>query len=224
MEVKPIAGLTRTLSALLKINIAITVIDVFASLYDYYTYANLTPGIDPNETLLPSDAVNAIVGLVQFFLFIILGITFLRWIYRMNKNLRTLSGEQMRFTPGWSVGWYFIPIANLFKPYQVMKEIWRVSHKNELTTYDLLGWWWFLWIVSSFLGRLTFRLTMRADDMESYAASALVMIVSDGLDVILNIVALTLVDRIAMAYSRNIVEQAGAPDGGSAGTPPSLVT
>jgi hypothetical protein len=89
--------------------------------------------------MLPSDVVTGIVGLAQFILAIITGITFLRWIYRSNNNLRALSGESMTFTPGWSVGWYFIPIANLWKPYQVMNEIWKVSHKNNATGHAVLG-------------------------------------------------------------------------------------
>lgn len=219
MEVKPLAGLTRTLRVLIKINIAITATAVVAGFYDYYSYANIPPGVDPNETLLPSDVVTGIVGLTQFIFAIVLGITFLRWIYRTNKNLRILSGEQMTFTPGWSVGWYFVPIAHLFKPYQVMKEIWQVSHKNESTTYSLVGWWWCLWIVSSFLGHLAFKLAFRLDDLDSYIASTMTYIVSDGLDVILNILALMLVTRIGMAYSRNIVEPTGVAYGDSADAP-----
>jgi len=63
-------------------------------------------------------------GCVYFLLAIFLGVIFLRWIYRTNKNLHVLSSEHMTFSPGWSLGWYFIPVANLFKPYQAMKEIW----------------------------------------------------------------------------------------------------
>ena len=215
MELKPLAELTRTLCILLKITIAITALAVLADIYDYYSYANLPPDVDPNETFLTSDAISGIVGLIQFVLGIITGITFLRWIYRTNKNLRALSGEQMAFTPGWCVGWYFIPLANLFKPYQVMNEIWHVSHENRAVTLSIVGWWWALWLVSNFLGQLAFRFAMRADDAAGYTASAMTYVVSDGLDVALTLVALMLVTRIGMAYSKNIVEQGAALDGDS---------
>lgn len=209
---------------LLKINIVVTSLAVLTGFYDYYSYTNIPAGLDPNETMLPSDAVTGIVGLIQFVLFILLCIYFLRWIYRTNKNLGAYSGEQMSFTPGWSVGWYFIPIANLFKPYQAMKELWNVSHNKESADYVILGWWWFLWILSNFLGRLAFKIVMRADDAEGYILSAVAYIASDGIDVALNIVSLMLVTRIGAAYSRNIVEPAGAPNGGSATAPPPSVT
>jgi hypothetical protein len=224
MELKPLAGLTSTLRMLLKINIVATSLAVLTGFYDYYSYANLTAGLDPNETMLPSDAVTGIVGLIQFVLFIMLGITFLRWIYRTNKNLGAYSGERMTFTPGWSVGWYFIPVANLFKPYQAMKELWNVSHKKESADHVILGWWWFLWIVSNVLGRLAFKNAMRAEIAEDYILSAVTYIASDGIDVALNVAALMLVTRIGAAYSRNIVEPAGASIGDSATAPPPSVT
>jgi F0F1-type ATP synthase assembly protein I len=224
MECKPLAGLTSTLRMLLKINIVVTSLAVLTGFYDYYSYANLPAGLDPNETMLPSDVVTGIVGLIQFVLFIILGITFLRWIYRTNKNLSAYSGEQMSFTPGWSIGWYFIPIANLFKPYQAMKELWNVSHKKESADHVILGCWWFFWIVSNFLGRLAFKIAMRAENAEGYILSVVTYIASDGIDVALNVVSLMLVTRIGAAYSRTIVEPAGASNGGSATAPPLSVT
>ena len=220
MDIKPLPRLTKTLCMLLKVNIAITVLAVAAGFYDYYSYANLPPEVDPSETMLPSDIAVAIVGLVQTILLIIVGITFLRWIYRTNKNLHALSGQHMRFSPGWSVGWYFIPIANLFKPYQAMREIWQVSHKNEPATDSIVGWWWFLWIVSTFVGQLAFKLVMRADSAEDYVTSAFTYIASDGIDVILNIVALNIVTQIGMAYSKNFVEQGTALDADSAALHP----
>ena len=77
----------------------------------------------------------------------------LKWIYRANYNARQLGASNMRFSSGWSIGWYFIPIANLWKPYQAMKEIWKTSANPSAWTTEkapaLLGWWWFLWIFTS---------------------------------------------------------------------------
>ena len=201
MEGKPLAPLTKTLQLLLKINIAITATAFLVGLCRYYSYAKLPASVGTNGTPFPSDEMIAIVGLTQFIFLVIVGITFLRWIYRINKNLRTLSGEQMKFTPGWAVGWYLIPIANLFKPYQAMKEIWGVSHRNEPISYSLLRWWWFFWIVSNLLGRVAFKIATWTNHADNDIASTVIYILSDGIDVILNIVGLMLVTRIWTAYS-----------------------
>jgi hypothetical protein len=207
MEIKSLAGLTKPLRMLLKINIAVTAIAIPAGIYELYSYANLKPDVDPNETFLPADAVTIIIGLTQMYLFMILGITFLLWIYRVNKNLRALSGEEMRFSPGWSVGWYFIPFANIVMPYKVMKEIWQVSHRNRAATSPILPIWWILWLLSCYVGNAASRYAFKVDETVEHAASALSFIVSDGIDVALNIVALILVTRIGVAYSENYTEQ-----------------
>jgi len=223
MELKPHGKLTRTLQILLKITIVVTAIAIAVGFYDLYSYSTLPSGVEANDNMLSSDVVNGIVGIIQIVLAIVTGITFLRWIYRSNKNLHALSGESMTFTPGWSVGWYFIPIANLWKPYQVMKEIWNVSHKDSPTNHTIVCWWWTLWLISNFLGRLAFKLGMRADDANSYAVSATMFIISDGLDMILTVVTLVMVTHIGTAYSRNIVEPTGPVDGGSVvASPPPL--
>ena len=194
------------LRLLLKITIAVTAIAAIIRVIDIYLYTAAVSRIDANAVAPPTNAVIADIGLVQLFFVIITEITFFRWIYRSNKNLRKLSGKRMEFAPGWSVGWFFIPIACLYKPYEVMKEIWRVSHGNENTGHTIVGWWWALWLISNIAGRFAFEVVMNTNDSSGYVSSAIVFIVFDGLDIVLNLVALTVVTRIGAAYSINIVE------------------
>ena len=80
-------------------------------------------------------------------------VMFCVWTYRANANIHALGAANLRFSPGWAVGWYFVPIANLWKPYQVMNEIWRASKNpsgwQDEASSSIVGWWWFWWIVSS---------------------------------------------------------------------------
>lgn len=74
-----------------------------------------------------------------------------RWIYRANSNARALGAREMAFTPGGAVGWYFVPIANLWKPYQAMREIWKASAGplgwQRRPVSALLPCWWLLALV-----------------------------------------------------------------------------
>ena len=221
LGLKPLAGLTKAVRVLLMINIAVIVVAIFAGIYEYHTYRGLPPDVDINETFLLSEAVAAIVGLIQLVLFIILGVTFLRWIYRTNKNLGAISGQPMSFTPGWSVGWYFIPFMCLIKPYQAMKEIWDLSHKNQSVTSSILGLWWALWLISSFFGEFTFKAIMGADSVTEYSSSTMTNMVCNGIDVVLSIVALMLVTRIGYAYSKNYSQQDASAGGYSPAQRPS---
>jgi len=213
MKITPLAKHTMTLRALLILNTALTAIAFFAGVYDYHSYMNLSLDIDPDETMLSSDVTSGIVGILQIIMFFIVGVAFLQWIYYTNKNLHILSRQDMKFTPGWSIGWYFIPIANLFIPYQSMKEIWLVSHKNKSVSSAIVGWWWFLWLVSIVLDRLVFTLSISAESVQDYRTSTAAYIASDGVGIILNIVALMLVTRIGMAYSKNFIEQGASLEG-----------
>ena len=76
------------------------------------------------------------------------------WIVRACRNAHVLADRNLRFSPGWSLGWYFIPIANLWKPYQAMRQIWNVSenpsYNENRSAPAVIKLWWFAWIVSSF--------------------------------------------------------------------------
>jgi hypothetical protein len=70
----------------------------------------------------------------------------------------------MSITPGWSIGWFFVPFANLVMAFRGVQETWQESHEfaglNEDRDSPLLRWWWGLWLATnivsnlgSFLGR-----------------------------------------------------------------------
>ena len=77
-------------------------------------------------------------------------LVYFMWVYRANANSQGLGARGMRFTPGWAVGWSFVPVMNLFRPYQVMREIWQASGDPEYWRDEpggvLLNLWWGLYL------------------------------------------------------------------------------
>ena len=63
------------------------------------------------------------MGVVYLIAYITAVVLYCIWIHRANRNARALGTQGMRFTPGWCVGWWFIPFMNLYKPYQAVSEI-----------------------------------------------------------------------------------------------------
>jgi hypothetical protein len=52
------------------------------------------------------------------------------------------------------VGWWFVPLANLVKPFETVRELWKASHgvaRRSLNTWPVIGWWWALWLAGSAL-------------------------------------------------------------------------
>jgi len=98
-------------------------------------------------------------------------ITFLVWVYAAHANLHALGCPDIKFTPGWAVGWFFVPLLNLFKPYQVVSEIWRGSDpasllKNIPSSTALIGWWWGFRICTGILERVSRGIASRADTID----------------------------------------------------------
>ncbi|WP_116090987.1 DUF4328 domain-containing protein [Sphingomonas crusticola] len=83
-----------------------------------------------------------------------------RWIYRASSNAHTLASD-LTIAPGWAVGWFFVPFANLVRPFQAMKETWLASHYRTGHGRDaptLLSVWWGLWLLNNVLGQASFRI------------------------------------------------------------------
>jgi hypothetical protein len=94
------------------------------------------------------DSRQRLLGVIQLSVGLFEGVLFLFWVYRANKNGRALGAVGMKYGPGWSVGWFFVPIASLFMPYWVIKEIWQVSSPTPHNGWrhahvtPLLALWW----------------------------------------------------------------------------------
>lgn len=99
------------------------------------------------------------------------------WIYRVAFNARAAAPGEGAVSPGWAVGWYFIPIMNFWKPYQSMKKVWQVSLGSEGVP-RFFGWWWAAWLVTNILGQISFRILGAAQDAEAYAGSAMLDIIN----------------------------------------------
>lgn len=102
---------------------------------------------------------------VAAILFLISAILVLCWIHRAHSNLPGLGNGAVQYTPGWCVGYWFIPILNLYRPYQAMCELMNGSDPKRYPrpTADLplqsgnllLGFWWLFWILQGITGRVS---------------------------------------------------------------------
>src|SRR6185312_1496461 len=97
------------------------------------------------------DALTAVAGMVALFGLVSLAITVLWiiWMWRAASNAQLFSRARQRFSPGWAIGGWFIPFANLVIPGLQMADIWRGSSTPEAPgaprRSTALVWWW--WIV-----------------------------------------------------------------------------
>lgn len=128
-------------------------------------------------------------------------IPFLRWIYRANVNCRGFGARDMKFTPGWSVGYFFVPFVNLVRPYQAMKEIWQASQDpmnwQSQSGSPLVGWWWAFWILSNIMGRVSLSFAGQATTVDALITSTNIAIAASTVGVLLTLFAILLVRKIS---------------------------
>ncbi|HEB51678.1 MAG TPA: DUF4328 domain-containing protein [bacterium] len=68
------------------------------------------------------------IGLVPAtVLFFATGVTFCYWLWNARCNLPHLIQARTRFAPHWTISGWFLPVANLIRPYQVIEEVDRLS-------------------------------------------------------------------------------------------------
>ncbi|MBB6184098.1 DUF4328 domain-containing protein [Oleiagrimonas soli] len=101
----------------------------------------------------PLAANERVLLLSKQLLFVLNGILFLVWLYRAAANIRALGARALEYTPGWCVGWFFVPFANLFIPCLVVQEVWMTSHDPSERTASASAipvvTWWVLRIVTT---------------------------------------------------------------------------
>lgn len=151
-----------------------------------------------------ADLVSALTGFGLLATMLVSGVLTLKWIYRVTMNSHTLASG-LNVSPPWSIGWYFVPFANLYKPFQALNDAWCVSLSPESwrvqDTPPVLRWWWGLWIVTSMLDNASFRLQLRAKEVGLSLFTAGLDLVSDTLWIALCLVLIRIVRRLSAQQS-----------------------
>lgn len=212
-QFKDTTRLTQWIKWILHVLVVATVASIISTALEQQFFADAQNGIFVTEEELyraadASDKRQQIIAIIYIGLFIWSAVLIGRWIMQANKNARSLGVQNMQITPGWAIGWYFIPIANLWKPYQAMKEIWLASlslsggKPATLISTTVLNWWWFLWLATSAIGQYSSRSRLKADTIHEFTTANFASICSDVLMIVLCFVLLSIVSQINKAQKQ----------------------
>lgn len=148
---------------------------------------------------VPFGFAHLAVALVTFVLL-------LMWLNRAQKNTQAL-GDRLDYTPGWGIAYWFIPILNLFRPYNCVGEVWD---KNVTAiggpAGTLVGWWWAAWLTSDIVGNVVTRIERRSEVPST-------LIAADYINVavaVVSIVSLWLLVRVVTQIQAGQADRAGA--------------
>lgn len=145
--------------------------------------------------------------LLHALIFAATGVAFLMWIHRAYRNLPALGAMGMDTTPGWAVGYFFIPIVNFFMPYRTVKEIWHKSAPvNEgvgefgssasANAPAIIGCWWLLWIACNIVTQVHSRMFDGAETIGALVNASRIGFVSDVIWLAASVLAIFIIKKI----------------------------
>jgi Domain of unknown function (DUF4328) len=159
------------------------------------------------------DSFVAGTALVWLLVFLATVIVWSIWQHRAQGNARALTHDATEFTPGWAVGWWFVPIANLFKPFQTFRELWKASQGRDgwraLPTWPLIGWWWATWLAYNIIANTAW--VTRGDTVESLHGADNLDIASNAFGIVSAVLAIQIVrsviarQQVAVGESATVV-------------------
>jgi hypothetical protein len=75
-------------------------------------------------------------------------LAFLAWLSRSVDNVPALGGGTPKWSPRWSIGWWFVPIAWFVMPYLVVRDLARRMGSPGSTIETVVTAWWVLFVGS----------------------------------------------------------------------------
>ena len=190
---------------LIWIVLALEIVNFISSYFQYDLLQTMVNGGSVSErTAMTNDGREQTLGIISFIIFFISGITFIMWFRRAYYNLNQKAS--LAYSDGWAAGSWFVPIINLYRPYQIMKELYVETKKllenkgisgevNYTTNY--LAWWWALWIINGILGQIVFRASLYANTIDELSFSTVMSMISN----IIGILAAIITIKVIKDYS-----------------------
>ena len=147
---------------------------------------------------------------------ILAAVAFLAWQSRSVANVPWLGGGTPGISPGWSIGWWLVPFANMFMPYRSMADL------ERRTTFGaprsrLLGAWWVLFVACNAAdGLLSFAMTdtTSIDDARALIVVDVIALLGLATSGILGIAVVRGIQRASDARAAALGLPDDAPPGG----------
>ena len=161
---RPLSSLTKTISWSVKLLLlsmfAISLSETLVvGLYPHFNDAERT--VEATGAELGVAMLMFVSGIASLVGTIVSGVTVLRFMHRANSNLRGAGVTGLQFSPRGCVGWWFVPVACLWAPFNAMGELYKASTRpnseggwSQEPLPDMFNLWWGTWLLGGILSRL----------------------------------------------------------------------
>lgn len=203
---KPNGQRAKNAMVILWIALGIELISFISSYFEYDLLQRASNGAPISSIeAAANDMRELIVAIIHTIVFITCAVMFIQWFRRAYYNLQ-IKVPNLLYTDGWAAGSWFVPILNLFRPYQMMRELHEETiellDKKEVSSHGLstrlLGWWWFLWIAALTVGRVADRIATESASISQLQSAAIFSMIRNVLMIPLTL----LIVKIISDYSK----------------------
>lgn len=137
------------------------------------------------------------------------GTLFVIWFHRVRQNAEVFAPGTQRRTPGWAIGAWFIPIAQLWIPRGIAADVLRASgtdpHGGGSAGRGLLNAWWGAWVWAVLFDRYASRTYDKAQDADAIHHAAGLVMTGAVFDMVAAVLAVLFVRRLtAMQHAKAV--------------------
>ena len=179
---RPNANRAKLATTFIWIVMGFQIISAISTFFQYLLLKSVAEGYSiTTEAANSNDFRQSIIAILFAILYLFSVVFFIQWFRRAYFN-QEIKFKSMASTNGWVSGAWFVPIMNLFKPFQLMQEIYENAESYLLdkklidekkSRKSIIGWWWGLWIGTGVLSRISSSFLGSADDLGELIASTL---------------------------------------------------
>jgi hypothetical protein len=160
---------------------------------------------NPQRAQDADDAVEAAAA-IWLVLLVVIGIVWVVWQWRCAKNVQALGREGARFGAGWSIGAWFIPLANFVIPAMVVQDLWRATtpgtrpgtNLRSQSASPLVFCWWIAFLFGS--GSIQFVGDDTNTSLDAIRNTNHLLLGAFGISVIASVFAITVVVQLTRRF------------------------
>ncbi len=185
----------------------VNTIAVISGYFEYELLIRIRDGLDYTDAEAESnDLRQMLIGLAQSVLYIASMVVFIQWMRRAYYNLAQARYVSAEDKDSWVIWSFAIPFYNLYRPYQIAKEILvkmvsylnRRNPDNRLTySTTILGFWWACFLISNVFNRFAFKSAFKDNTIDQIVTSSGAYLLSDSFDVIAVVVTAYMIKYVS---------------------------
>jgi hypothetical protein len=147
-------------------------------------------------------------GLFYLGAYVVGGLLFIGFFHAAYTNLARVGARGFRYAFGQSIWAWLVPFFNLVRPKQIANDIWRGSHRLDLSqprawreapVASLVHWWWALYLIGAFGLRATTSAYQNSESVSGLRGALQTELVFVAIDLVALGLAWTFVSRITRA-------------------------